>query len=55
MLLQRAGSGSFIAEASLTSLKYYRDPACRSACELLAFPLTASRRAIDDDAHTRWT
>jgi len=51
--LQRA-SGGFLAEASLTSPRYHCDGVCRTACELLAFPLPALRETIDTDEGTRW-
>lgn len=53
LVLQRASQG-FVAEASLASPRYHCDGVCRTACELLAFPLPALREAIDSDAGTRW-
>jgi CRP/FNR family transcriptional regulator, dissimilatory nitrate respiration regulator len=53
VVLQRASRG-FIAEASLASERYHCEGVCRTDCELLAFPLTALRAAIDSDAGTRW-
>ncbi|WP_162487248.1 MULTISPECIES: helix-turn-helix domain-containing protein [unclassified Variovorax] len=48
---QRA-SRAFLAEASLTS--YHCDAVCRSAWELLAFPIRQLREAIDGDQGTPW-
>ena len=53
VVLQRASRG-FIAEASLAADRYHCEGACRTDCELLAFPLPALRTAIDSDEGTRW-
>lgn len=53
VVLQRARQG-FIAEASLASPRYHCEGVCHTDCELLAFPLSALRAAIDADAGTRW-
>ncbi len=53
VLLQRANQ-SFLAEASLTSARYHCDGVCRTACEMLAFKLSALRDAIDNNEETRW-
>jgi len=53
VLLQRA-SRAFLAEASLTSVRYHCDATCRSECDLLAFPMRQLREAIDSDEGTRW-
>jgi CRP/FNR family transcriptional regulator, dissimilatory nitrate respiration regulator len=53
VLLQRA-TGAFLAEASLTSVRYHCDAVCRTECDLLAFPLRALRESVDADQGTRW-
>lgn len=53
VILDRAGPG-FVAEGSLASPRYHCDGVCRTACHLLAFPVDALRRAIDDHVPTRW-
>ena len=54
VVLQRAGPGDWLAEASLTSPRYHCDGICRTDCLLIRFPVQSLRRAIDDDAATRW-
>lgn len=53
LILQRTSRG-FLAEASLTAAQYHCDAVCRSACELLAFPVQSLRDAIDQHESIRW-
>jgi CRP-like cAMP-binding protein len=53
VVLQRA-SHAFLAEASLTSVRYHCDSVCRRECDLLVFPIGLLRKAIDSDEGTRW-
>lgn len=53
VVMQRASQG-FLAEASLASDRYHCDGVCHTECDLLAFPLPALQKAIDQDEGTRW-
>lgn len=46
--------GDVIAESSLTSPRYESDWLCLINGRLLQLPVGALRRAIDEDADTRW-
>jgi CRP-like cAMP-binding protein len=54
LVLRRVSRG-FLAEASLSSARYHCDAHSLAATELIAFPVTAVRRAIDSDAEVRWS
>lgn len=53
VLLQRVRTG-FLAEASLMSPRYHCEGLCQTDCALMAFPVEAFRRAIDEHPGTRW-